>query len=119
MCEYRKQDLNAFIGNILTLAGRWVRQEELIGWLRRVEKLALVEVGKDEEEHIIKDMRKIIEFFNTLMEVNVEGVEPLFMTPRKEPLTREDVPVKGMEQSEALLNAKEVINGFVKGPKTI
>ncbi len=96
-----------------------VSGDEIKGWIRRISRLALVNVSPDEEERLANDIVKIINFFNKLREVNVENVEPMFMTPRKEPIVREDEPQRGLSQDEALSNVKEVLDGYVKGPKTI
>ena len=93
--------------------------EEVKKWIRRISRLALINIEEREEEELIKDVIKIINFFNKLRELNVDNVEPLFMTPRERPIIREDEVRKGLTEEEALMNVKEKIEGYIKGPKTV
>jgi len=94
-------------------------EERLKEWVKRVSRLALIDISPDEEETLINDFKKIIEFFNKLQEVNVDNVEPLFMTPKEEPVVRYDEVGKCLRRDEFLSNVKERIDGYVKGPKII
>ncbi len=94
-------------------------EEELREWVRRVSRLALIEIRPEEESSLINDFKRIIEFFNKLQEVNVEGVEPLFMVPKEEIIVRNDVVGKCLNREEFMVNVKERINGYVKGPKIV
>ncbi len=93
--------------------------EEVKKWIRRIGRLALINIEEHEEEELVKDIIKIIDFFNKLREVNVDNVEPLFMTPREKPIIREDEVKKGLSEEEALMNVKERVEGYIKGPKTV
>ncbi len=93
--------------------------ENLKEWVKRISRLALIEVSEDEVEPLLRDILKIIDFFNKLREVNVEGIEPLFMTPREKPVVREDEVSKGLSSEEALANAKETVDNYFKAPKTV
>ncbi len=92
---------------------------DLKEWLRRAGRLSLIKVDVESEEKILADFIKIIEFFNQLREVNVEGVEPLFMNPASGYVIRDDEPRNCLKVEEALLNTKEKVSGYVKGPKTL
>ena len=94
-------------------------RDEIRKWIKRISRLALIEVSPEEEDKLISDIVKIINFFSKLKEVDVENVEPMFMTPRKKPIVREDEPRDGLSREDVLRNVKEVINGYIKGPKTI
>lgn len=93
-------------------------QNELTTWLERISRLALIKVRDDEREIVIRDMVKIIEFFNSINELDLSNVEPLFMVLNEKPVLREDVARGGLDVNEVLLNVKESENGFIKGPKT-
>ncbi|MCS7108235.1 MAG: Asp-tRNA(Asn)/Glu-tRNA(Gln) amidotransferase subunit GatC [Sulfolobales archaeon] len=93
-------------------------RNELTTWLERISRLALIKVRDDEREIVIRDMGKIIEFFNSINELDLSNVEPLFMVLNEKPVLREDVARGGLDVNEVLLNVKESENGFIKGPKT-
>ena len=93
--------------------------EEVKKWIKRISKLALINIEEREEDELTKDVIKIINFFNKLRELNVDNVEPLFMTPRERPIIREDEVKGGLTKEEALMNVKEKIEGYIKGPKTV
>lgn len=88
-------------------------------WLERVCKLALIKVRDEERESIIRDMEKIIHFFNTINELDLSGVEPLFMVLNERPSFREDEVRGGLNIDDVLLNVKEWQGGYIKGPKTV
>jgi len=92
---------------------------DLKEWLSRASRLSLIKVDVRSEERILEDFIKIIEFFNQLREVNVENVEPLFINPAGDHVVREDKPRKCLDVSEVLLNTKERVDGYIKGPKTL
>ncbi|MEM0453380.1 MAG: Asp-tRNA(Asn)/Glu-tRNA(Gln) amidotransferase subunit GatC [Sulfolobales archaeon] len=92
--------------------------DELEVWLDRVSRLALIKVKDEEREVVIRDMKKIIDFFNSINELDLSGVEPLFMVLNDKPLLREDVVKDGLSVDEVLLNVKESQEGYIKGPKT-
>ncbi len=96
-----------------------INMEEVKKWIKRISKLALINIEEREEEELTKDVIKIINFFNKLRELNVDNVEPLFMTPREKPIIREDEVRRGLTEEEALMNVKEKIEGYIKGPKTV
>ncbi len=92
---------------------------DLKSWLRKASRLSLIRVDVGSEERIVKDFLRIIEFFNQLREVNVEGVEPLFMNPVSGYVVRDDKPGKCLKVEDVLLNVKEKVDNYVKGPRTL
>ncbi len=92
---------------------------DLKSWLRKASRLSLIRVDVESEENVVKDFLRIIEFFNQLREVNVEGVEPLFMNPVSGYVARDDVPIECLKVEDALLNVKEKVDTYVKGPRTL
>jgi aspartyl-tRNA(Asn)/glutamyl-tRNA(Gln) amidotransferase subunit C len=93
-------------------------KEDLKVWLERISKLSLIRISKEEEETILNDMKKIIEFFNTINSLDLSNVEPLFMVLKDEPVVRDDEVGESLSVDEVLKNVKEVEGGFIKGPKT-
>ncbi|WP_252896536.1 Asp-tRNA(Asn)/Glu-tRNA(Gln) amidotransferase subunit GatC [Metallosphaera hakonensis] len=49
--------------------------EELV---RKLEKLALISLDDKERADFTGDLNKILEFFNKIDELNLDGVEPMF-----------------------------------------
>ena len=92
---------------------------DLKSWLRKASRLSLIRVDVESEERIVKDFLRIIEFFNQLREVNVESVEPLFMNPVSGYVVRDDEPRECLKVEDVLLNVKEKIDSYVKGPRTL
>ncbi|RLG77028.1 MAG: Asp-tRNA(Asn)/Glu-tRNA(Gln) amidotransferase GatCAB subunit C [Thermoprotei archaeon] len=92
---------------------------DLKSWLRKASRLSLIRIDVESEEKLVKDLIKIIEFFNQLREVNVENVEPLFMNPIGGYVVRDDEPKECLKAEEVLINVKEKVDGYVKGPRTL
>lgn len=92
-----------------------VVDEELI---KKLQRLALIEI-KEEEINIIKnDIPKILDFFNKISELDLENVEPLFH-PIPQGKLRKDEIERPLSRDEALKNVKRKENGFIIGPSTV
>ncbi len=88
-------------------------------WVERVSKLALINLSEEEKKLLIKDMARIIDFFNMINELKgLDDVEPLFMMPRGEPVLRDDEVGECLSINEVLMNVKEKEDRFIKGPRT-
>ncbi|AWR99954.1 Asp-tRNA(Asn) amidotransferase subunit GatC [Metallosphaera hakonensis] len=89
--------------------------EELV---RKLEKLALISLDDKERADFTGDLNKILEFFNKIDELNLDGVEPMF-----HPITggklRPDSPHQPLSREEALSNAPKKRDGFIVGPSTL
>ncbi|MEM0361699.1 MAG: Asp-tRNA(Asn)/Glu-tRNA(Gln) amidotransferase subunit GatC [Sulfolobales archaeon] len=92
--------------------------DDLEVWLERVSRLALIKIREDEKELILRDMRKIIEFFNSINALDLSDVEPLFMVLNERPVLRDDVVGSCLSVDEVLTNVKESENYYIKGPRT-
>ena len=62
--------------------------------VQHIAKLARVELNEKEMEKFQKDFSQILEFFETLKEVNVSGVEPMTHVIALTNVTREDTGQK-------------------------
>lgn len=88
--------------------------EELV---RRLEGLALISLSEEETKEIVKDLSRILDFFNKIDEMNLEGVEPMFH-PLSLGKLRKDQPRDPLPREEALRNAKRKSDGYIVGPST-
>lgn len=87
-------------------------------WLERVSRLALINIKDEEKEAILRDMKKIIDFFNSINVLDLTDVEPLFMVLNEKPVLRDDVVGSSLSIDEVLANVKESSEGYIKGPRT-
>ncbi|AWR95019.1 Asp-tRNA(Asn) amidotransferase subunit GatC [Acidianus brierleyi] len=89
-------------------------EEKLI---EKLQSLSLIELKENEKEIIGKDIKKILDFFNKINEIDLSNVEPMFH-PISQGKLREDKPLSTLTQSDALRNVKHKENGYIKGPST-
>lgn len=81
--------------------------------------LAKLEFSPEEEQDVIADLNRMIEFISRLEELDVSGVEPLiYMNPQTDVL-REDVPGRELTKEEALKNAPQADSDYFKVPKVL
>ncbi|BCU68488.1 hypothetical protein HS7_19250 [Sulfolobales archaeon HS-7] len=85
--------------------------------IRKLETLALLKLSEEEENNIINDIKKILDFFNTIQKAQLSDVEPLFH-PIKSTHLRPDEVKNGLTKEEALANASSVEGGYIRGPRT-
>lgn len=81
--------------------------------------LARLNVNEGEREELKEDLQKIIDFVNTLQEVDTIGVKPLLSMASQSNLLREDVVVYRTSKEDILLNTPNKSNDFFKVPKVI
>lgn len=81
--------------------------------------LARLNVNEGEREELKEDLQKMIDFVNTLQEVDTIGVKPLLSMASQSNLLREDVVVYRTSKEDILLNTPNKSNDFFKVPKVI
>ena len=87
--------------------------------LNKIAHLARLEIRKEEEESLIKDMSDIISWVEKLNEVDTENVEPLTTMSHEINSFRED-KVKGhLDHEKALSNAPKRDADFFRVPKVL
>ncbi|MCX8204724.1 MAG: Asp-tRNA(Asn)/Glu-tRNA(Gln) amidotransferase subunit GatC [Candidatus Nezhaarchaeota archaeon] len=86
---------------------------EHLAWLARLE-LSAEEVGRFTEQ-----LNRVLEYFRILDEADVEGVEPAFNILGLSNVAREDEASPTLSQSEALSNAFESEDGYIKAPPMV
>ncbi|MEM9268940.1 MAG: Asp-tRNA(Asn)/Glu-tRNA(Gln) amidotransferase subunit GatC [Pseudomonadota bacterium] len=86
---------------------------------RKVAHLARIAVKEDDLDALAGELNGILDFMETLSEVDVDGVEPMTsVTPMALPL-RDDEITAGDQQADVLANAPDAREGFFAVPKVV
>ena len=81
--------------------------------------LAKLELSEEEKEAAKKDMEQMLDYIDTLNELDTTGIEPMSHVFPVQNVFREDVVTNGDERDKILLNAPEQKDGTFKVPKTV
>ena len=81
--------------------------------------LAKLELSDEEKEQAKKDMANMLDYIDTLNELDTSGVEPMSHVFPVNNVFREDVVTNGDDREEILANAPEAKEGAFVIPKTI
>ncbi len=81
--------------------------------------LAKLELSEAEKKTAKKDMKRILDYFDKLNELDTEQVEPMTHIFPVENVFREDVVENGDNREGILANAPETKEGSFKVPKTL
>ena len=84
-----------------------------------IARLAHLEITDDEKQLFTTQLNSILGHFEMLAEVDVEGVEPTHHVMELTNVFRPDVPKKGLSQEDALKNANDTVDGYVKAPRIV
>lgn len=80
--------------------------------------LAKLELSDEEKEQAKKDMANMLDYIDTLNELDTSGVEPMSHVFPVNNVFREDVVTNGDDREEILANAPEAKEGAFIVPKT-
>ena len=80
--------------------------------------LAKLELSDEEKEQAKKDMANMLDYIDTLNELDTSGVEPMSHVFPVNTVFREDVVTNGDDREEILANAPEAKEGAFVVPKT-
>lgn len=80
--------------------------------------LAKLELSDEEKEQAKKDMANMLDYIDTLNELDTSGVEPMSHVFPVNNVFREDVVTNGYDREEILANAPEAKEGAFVVPKT-
>ena len=80
--------------------------------------LAKLELSDEEKEQAKKDMANMLDYIDTLNELDTSGVEPMSHVFPVNNVFREDVVTNGDDREEILSNAPEAKEGAFVVPKT-
>ena len=81
--------------------------------------LAKLELSEEEKEAAKKDMEQMLDYIDTLNELDTTGVEPMSHVFPVQNVFREDVVVNGDDRENILKNAPEEKDGSFVVPKTV
>jgi len=87
--------------------------------VRRTAELARLSITDEEAARFAPQFARILAHFQTLAEVDLEGVEPTTGASGLCDVLRADEPRESLPPEEALANAPERIEDFYSVPKTI
>lgn len=80
--------------------------------------LAKLELSEEEKEQAKKDMANMLDYIDTLNELDTSGVEPMSHVFPVNNVFREDVVTNEDDRDEILANAPEAKDGAFVVPKT-
>ena len=80
--------------------------------------LAKLELSDEEKEQAKKDMANMLDYIDTLNELDTSGVEPMSHVFPVNNVFREDVVTNGDDREEILANAPAAKEGAFVVPKT-
>ena len=80
--------------------------------------LAKLELSEEEKEQAKKDMANMLDYIDTLNELDTSGVEPMRHVFPVNNVFREDVVTNEDDRDEILANAPEAKDGAFVVPKT-
>ena len=81
--------------------------------------LAKLELSEEEKEAAKKDMEQMLDYIDTLNELDTAGIEPMSHVFPVQNVFREDVVVNGDDRENILKNAPEEKDGSFVVPKTV
>lgn len=84
-----------------------------------VAKLSRLKLTEDELQHFGEQLSSVLGYVSKLSELDVEGVEPMAHALDVTNVLREDVPVEGMSNEQALMNAPRQADGFFRVPEIL
>lgn len=87
--------------------------------VKHVAEVARLDLTDKELKKFQKDLADIVEAFQVLDKVNVEGVEPSFQPQPVEDVVRDDKLEPCLDHEKALSLSKHTQKGFFKGPKAV
>lgn len=87
--------------------------------IKKISRLARIEVSEEEKEALATQMGKIIGWFEKLNEVNTDAVEPLVNVNEMILDLKPDEVRDGNIQEDVLKNAKDAKYGYFSVPKVI
>ncbi len=94
-------------------------RSDLDKWMDKISRLALIKIESNERGRLLKDLMRILEFFEEIRKLKLEGIDPLFHVIEHGGKLRNDIESQVLDLKEVLMNIKEHEEGFVKGPKTV
>jgi len=90
-----------------------------VATVRRIAHLARIAVGDDEVEHLRGELNAMLTFVEQLLEVDVDGVEPMTSVTPMAMKKRPDAVTDGEIADDILKNAPAAQDHFFLVPKVV
>ena len=87
--------------------------------VRRVAGLARLQFSSDEEEKLVLELNRILQYMEKLNELDTDGVEPTSHVAPVANAFREDEPEEFAHVEELRAQAPEMVEGYYKVPRII
>ena len=87
--------------------------------VKKVAKLARLEVDAKEEEILKNELNNILEWVDKLQKVDTENTDPMLSVSNEPMPMREDKVTSKLENKQILSNAPEKKTGFFVVPKVV
>jgi aspartyl-tRNA(Asn)/glutamyl-tRNA(Gln) amidotransferase subunit C len=87
--------------------------------LHQVAHLARLHIKEEEEDKLLEDMSKILDWVDQLQEVDTTGVQALTHMTEERSVLREDIVDQPMSREESLKNAPSTDGQYFKVPKVL
>lgn len=90
-----------------------------IATVKKVAKLARIDVDEAETLHLAQELSKMLAFVEQLTEVNTDGVAPLTSVSSQGMRMRADIVNDGNIATDVLANAPEATSDYFTVPKVV
>jgi aspartyl-tRNA(Asn)/glutamyl-tRNA(Gln) amidotransferase subunit C len=87
--------------------------------IQYVAALAKLNVSEEEKKKVAKDLDHILDYIETMNELDTEGVEPMSHVLPLKNVFREDVVINENNREELIKNAPKQKDGCFAVPKTV
>jgi len=84
-----------------------------------VADLARLQLTEEESESLVNDLNQILDYINTLKEVDTSDVEPLEHVIELEYRLRDDTAKEPLSHEDALKNAPDADSDYFRVPRVI
>ena len=87
--------------------------------VKKVAKLARIEINEEEETTLISELNNILGWVDELKQVNTDSVEPMLSVFNESMQMREDKAESNFDNIQILDNSPESNSGFFVVPKVV
>lgn len=87
--------------------------------VKKISKLSKLKINSDSEDKMAEELNNILNWVESLQEVNTEKIEPLLSVLNEKMPLREDKVEMDDDQENILNNAPEKKSGFFVVPKVV
>jgi len=88
--------------------------------LKNLKQLCRIDITEEEEERLLRDLKRILEYVTQLQQLDTEGVPPCsHVTGDRVNVMRDDLVGETLPRARFLANAPDQIGGLVRVPVVI